>query len=264
MNYPYKIIESKISVRHQFEIVEGYQPTHAFFYLKKGLLFLTIDGKREELGVGDCMILPDYIYFRRSILTPIEFVYVKFAKNADFPYQMDIPYGKVKFKDKKRFASSISAFESLILSDEIAAVSYREHLINDILLQVHFERHDVKEHIEKRYSDATVRKAVEYICENLEKKLMIDDICRAIGTNPSTLNYKIRRETGMSCGKLIMNERMKKAKHLLISSTYNISDIAIRCGFENLYYFSNAFKKENGVSPSKYLRLNGNFPITSK
>lgn len=261
MNYPYNIIESKISIRSQFEMVEGYQPTHALFYLKKGSFFIEIDGKREKIEVGDCMILPDYIHFRRSVLNPIEFVYVKFAKNADC--HLDIPYGKVKFKDEKRFASSISALENLVISDEIAAVGYREHLLNDILLQVHFERHDVGEHIEKQYLDATVRKAVGYICENIEKKLMIDDICHAVGTNPSTLNYKIRHETGMSCGRLILNERMKKARHLLISSTYNISDIAIRCGFENLYYFSNTFKKENGVSPSKY-RLGSNFPTTSK
>ncbi len=234
-------------------MVEGYQPTHALFYLKQGSFFIEIDGEREDVGVGDCMILPDYIHFRRSVLNPIEFVYIKFARNADCPYQLDIPYGKVKFADEKRFASSISALESLMISDEITAVGYREHLLNDILLQVHFERHNVGEYIEKRYLDATVREALGYICENLDKKLMIDDICRAIGTNPSTLNYKIRHETGMSCGKLIMSERMKKARHLLISSTYNISEIAIRCGFENLYYFSNAFKKENGVSPSKYL-----------
>ena len=219
MEYPYKIIESKISVRNQFEMLEGYQPTNALFYLKKGSFYIEIDGTREDVGLGDCMILPDYIHFRRSVLNPIEFIYVKFARNANCPYQLDIPYGKVKFHDANRFASSISALERLVIRDESVAVDYREHLLNDILFQVHFERHGVGEHIEKRYLDVTVRDAVGYILENLDKKLMIDDICRAIGTNPSTLNYKIRRETGMSCGRLIMSERMKKAKHLLISST---------------------------------------------
>lgn len=254
MIFPYKIIESKISSRDQFELVEGYQPTHALFYLKKGSFFIEIDGEREEVGVGDCMILPDFIHFRRSVLNPIEFVYVKFARISECDYLLDIPYGKVEFKDKNRFASSISALESSFGSDDLASVGYREHLLNDILFQVHFERHSVGELIEKRYWDSTVRDAVEYICENIDKKLLIEDICRAVGTNPSTLNYKLRRETGMSCGRLIMSERMKKAKHLLISTTYNISEIAQRCGFENVYYFSNAFKKEIGISPSEFLK----------
>ena len=36
------------------------------------------------------------------------------------------------------------------------------------------------------------------------------------------------------------------------SHVYSISEIAKRCGFENICYFSNAFKKACGVSPTVY------------
>ena len=253
MKNPFRIIESKISSRRQFEVVEGYQPTHALFYLKKGSFVIEIDGEKEEVGVGDCMILPDYIHFRRNVLNPIEFVYIKFAENPDCPYRLDIPYGKIAFRDKERFASSVSAIERSVGCDDPAAVGYREHLLTDILFQVHFERHTLGETLKTQYRDQLVLAAIDYIVENIGTKIAIEEVCRAIGTNSSTLNYKLRRETGMSCGQLIMSERMKKARHLLISSTYNITEIASRCGFENLYYFSNAFKKENGMSPSEFI-----------
>jgi AraC-like DNA-binding protein len=86
----------------------------------------------------------------------------------------------------------------------------------------------------------------------LAEKITVSDICRAVNSNASTLNFKFRRETGMSCGEYIMSERMKKARHLLTGSTYNITEIAARCGFDNVYYFSNAFKKIHGVSPINY------------
>ena len=45
---------------------------------------------------------------------------------------------------------------------------------------------------------------------------------------------------------------MEKAKELLITGHYTVSEIAYECGFENVYYFSNVFKKIVGVSPTAY------------
>lgn len=252
---PFKIIESKITERTQFELTDGYQPTYALFYLKSGSFFIEIDGVREEMGEGDCMLLPDDIRFRRSVLNPIEFVYVKFARNPDCLYSIDIPCGRIEFKDRERFLSSMRAFEDLIMLDKPLFVEYREHLLADILFQIHFERHPAENEYQKtRCFDKTVIAAVDFIAERITDKISIADICRAVNSNASTLNHKFRRELGMSCGEYITNERMKKARHLLSGSTYNITEISQRCGYENVYYFSNAFKKAHGMSPVNYLK----------
>ncbi len=254
MKYPYKVIESKISRRNQFDVTDGYQPTHSLFYLKKGNFDIEINGVSERLNEGECFLLPDYIPFRRNVLNPIEFVYIKFADDKSCNYTFEIPYGKIVPKDKKRFNSSISAIEQIIYQNDIISAAYREHLLMDILFQLHLEHTDsavisdtVKSH------DKTVIKAVKYIREQISSKISIDDICRNIGTNQSTLNFKFRREFGISVGQYITNERLNIAKRLLVSTTYSITEIASRCGFENVYYFSNTFKKHVGCSPKKYL-----------
>lgn len=255
MIFPFVVIESKISARNQFTVAEGCQPTHALFYLKKGNFVMEIEGKTENLRAGDYVILPDYVPFRRSILEPLEFVYIKFAYNKNCPYSLNMPYGKVSFKDNSRFSASISAIETLIASDELLSAAYREHLLLDILFQIHFEQNPHGISCENRVCrDKTVNSATEYIEQNIGNKILIADVCRAAGTNASTLNFKFRRELNMSIGEFIACERMKKAKRLLLGTTYNISEIAARCGYENVYYFSNAFKKQQGVSPSEYLR----------
>lgn len=254
MLFPYKIIESRILTRNQFLLVEGHHATHALFYLKKGNFSIEINEQKEELSAGDCLILPDYIHFRRNVLEPIEFVYVEFTYNLNCPYSFDIPYGKVIIRDVHRFLSSITALERLIVCDDLLSAGYREHLLSDILFQIYFEHSEVDRHLDKLTShDKLVNAAIDHIEKNLDKKILIEDICRALGTNSSTLNFKFRREFCMSIGQFIMNERMKKARRLLIGTTYNISEIASRCGFENVYYFSNAFKKAHGVSPSNYI-----------
>ena len=50
--------------------------------------------------------------------------------------------------------------------------------------------------------------------------------------------------------------RIRHAKQLLIGTAHPISEIAAAVGFENCYYFSNAFKKQTGLSPSDYRKKN--------
>ena len=133
------------------------------------------------------------------------------------------------------------------------SAGFREHLLLDILFQIHSERNSYPLSPEKALNhDTLINKAVDYINSNLHDKILIEDICSTVGTNPSTLNFKFRREFNLSVGQYIANERLKKAQKLLISTSYSISEIASKCGFSDVYYFSNTFKKMQGVSPSFY------------
>lgn len=258
VDFPFVIIESKITTRNQFELLDGCQPTHALFYLKKGRFDVEIDEINEEVNEGDCVILPDYVHFKRSVVNPIEFLYIKFATDYNCPYSFNIPYGKVTFKDKTRFLGNIAALQELIANDNPLSIGYREHLLRDILFQIYFENQEnIEMDEEKMSNDKIINAAVLYINENLCNKILIQDICSAVGTNATTLNFKFRREFDISVGKFILRQRMKKAVHLLLSTTYNIEEIALRCGFENGYYFSNVFKKEHNVSPMKFRKARG-------
>ena len=258
MSFPFKIIESKITSRNEFEMVNGCQPTHALFYLKEGEFIAEIDGAKEIYHAGDCAIFPNYIHFRRSVLAPIVFIYIKFSYEPNHTLPFELPYGKVTFKDKERFLSSITTLERLLDSNEPFADDYREHLLTDILLQVYSEKSPTGiPFAEHQNHDAYVISATTYITKNLDKKIAIEDICHALGTNASSLNFKFRRHLNMSVGEFITSERMKKARSLLTYTTYSLSEIALRCGYANVYYFSNAFKKENSMSPSAYRKSSG-------
>ncbi len=253
MKFPFKIIESRYSKRDEFHTTDGFQPTHALFYLKKGSFVIEIDGIKEKVSAGDCYILFDYIHYHRKVIEPIEFIYVKFVANTACSYKMEIPFGKVNLTDKHRFISNIKRLEILLSKDDALSAGYREHLLLDILFQIHSQTHP--ESISKQkpiHRDILVNYAVEYIERNLNNKILIDQICRSIGTNASTLNFKFRREFNLSVGQYIVGERVKRARSLLTGTSYSITEIAARCGFQDVYYFSNVFKKLQGVSPSAY------------
>lgn len=53
-----------------------------------------------------------------------------------------------------------------------------------------------------------------------------------------------------------LNKRLLKAKDLLISGAFSISETAFAVGFEDANYFSRVFKSRLGVSPAVFKRNN--------
>ena len=253
MQFPFTVIQSITTTRSEFHVTDGHQPTHALFYLKSGSFEIRTNGTSQRISKGECYILPDFVYYHRKVIEPIEFLYVKFTVNEKCPYTMEIPFGKVTVLDHDRFLSSITALEQIIAADSTLCRGYREHLLLDILFQIHFEGHPEGISDENQNcADPLVNAAISYINENLTQKILIDQICHHIGTNPSTLNFKFRRELNCSVGQYLIDQRLKKARKLLLGTSYPVGEIARRCGFENVYCFSNTFKKKLGLSPSEY------------
>ena len=48
--------------------------------------------------------------------------------------------------------------------------------------------------------------------------------------------------------------RLEKAKNMLLSSNFTVTEIALSVGFADPYYFSRLFKKEVGICPQEYRR----------
>ena len=48
------------------------------------------------------------------------------------------------------------------------------------------------------------------------------------------------------------NQKIEKAKRLLKSVNYSITEVAVSCGFLDVLSFSRFFSKKVGVSPTEY------------
>ncbi len=255
MEKPFEFIESKIAYRKEFDITEGRHPTYALLYLKEGSFRLNVDGVETIFREGDCAIFTDDVFFSRSVLSPISFVYIKFRQNTKCSFTLPLPTGKIFFQNRKRFLDDIHAYEVLIDIADARSLYHKEHLLEDILWLWFDEQNEISvdpKNDLRLCHDETVRRAVEFLRESLSKKLSVADLCAAAGSNPSTLNFKFRREFSCSIGEFLTEERMKHARRLLSSTSFSVGEIATRCGYENIYYFSSVFRKQNGLSPTEF------------
>ncbi len=75
---------------------------------------------------------------------------------------------------------------------------------------------------------------------------------KELGMSRTQLFRKIKALTGSSNQLYIRSVRLQKARELLQSPSYNISDVAYAVGFSDPAYFSRVFVEEVGMSPSAF------------
>ncbi len=93
---------------------------------------------------------------------------------------------------------------------------------------------------------------------------LIDRIIRT-GYTPNYFRRIFRQETGVPPLEFMNNIRIDHAKELLIQKDdkTSFSEIALACGFSDVYYFSRLFKKNTGYTPKEYVCHYHEWSITS-
>lgn len=114
----------------------------------------------------------------------------------------------------------------------------------------------IKLHGEKySSSDKTVRilPAYEYMLENFTSPdFDYNQMCTKCGLSYSYFKELFIARYGISPVKYLTFLRMEKAKELLITGIYSVTEISGMCGFDSVYYFSKVFKLHTGVTPKNY------------
>lgn len=100
--------------------------------------------------------------------------------------------------------------------------------------------------------DSAIKKALDFIANNLGCKISIKDIVAASGVSRRSLYDKFQKQLGRSIHKEIQRQRTNKAGQLLAGTDCKMQKIAEVCGFAWAEDFSKIFKRAAGMSPSNY------------
>ena len=99
---------------------------------------------------------------------------------------------------------------------------------------------------------------MERIIDSINKHLSDSDfsvemLCDEVGMSRANLHRKMKQMTGITASDFLRNLRMEQAARLLSEQKVNITQVAYSVGFSSLPYFSTAFKKHFGISPTEYI-----------
>lgn len=101
----------------------------------------------------------------------------------------------------------------------------------------HGQRSEMEEAIHERLADS---------------ELSLKSLACQLGFSPSYLSVLIKKELGLPFQDYLIQERMKKAKLLLLTTDLKIYEIAEQVGFEDMNYFSQRFKQVVGLTPRQF------------
>ena len=95
-----------------------------------------------------------------------------------------------------------------------------------------------------------------FIDSNFTKTITISDIIKSINLSHSYACRVFKNTFGLSIKNYIINCRLSSAEYQLRSTKKTIKEIAHSVGYGDELYFSTAFQKKHGISPSSYRNEN--------
>lgn len=91
-----------------------------------------------------------------------------------------------------------------------------------------------------------------YIDQHYGENVTLEELAKLSHVNKYYLVHTFTESFGISPINYLISTRIKKAEKLLETSDYSLAFISSACGFSSSSYFSQTFRKINGVSPSTY------------
>lgn len=127
------------------------------------------------------------------------------------------------------------------------------YLFVDALMQSSATRVSAQEN---QLKDFYIQEAVNYIEQNYQRNLTVEEVADACRLNRSYFSKLFKENVGCPPQEFVIRVRLAKAAELMCSSSAPISEIAVRCGYSNQFHFSRAFKKHYGIPPQKWRAQN--------
>ena len=249
----------KINLAHEFTIDAAHKCEYPLgrgqygivFGLEGELEYRFCSGKHVTIGPSDLIILtphsaysthPKYSFLHYTVNFDINEANTceEILQNEYCLFHVDTP-------DECR--QLLKKLTSLRLSKRAGADMLSMSCLYELLARV-LEQNDQTEHDLER--QARLLPAKEYIDKNPTEQISLEylaHLSRMSVTNFRREWSKVYSQTPMQYRDRV---RIFYAKEYLGSGYYTVSEVAYRCGFEDVSYFIRFFKKHTGLSPKKF------------
>ena len=92
----------------------------------------------------------------------------------------------------------------------------------------------------------------QMIDEHFAKPITLEWLAAQAHISKYHLSHSFQRQYAISPIQYLNKRRLQEAEHLLAHTTHSLSEIGNMIGFSSASYFSQAFKRHAGLSPSEY------------
>lgn len=236
---------------------------HQLIYCKKGGGYITVGNTRYKA-------LPGHVYIsKQGSLHSIEaspdmhLLEIKFFAEepiiSQLPTEFDL--SKLSFAREMLITSGEEGIKGALHSDEAANCTFRLFLIHT-LRYFHPDRTTVQPYAhsailesaksETESRDIKILNLRYYIDDRLGERITLEALAGEVNFSKAYFIKQFTLLFDMPPMRFINLRRVARAKQLIEQTELPLSDIAQKCGFASLHYFSRIFKSFEGISPNEY------------
>jgi AraC family transcriptional regulator len=136
--------------------------------------------------------------------------------------------------------------------DLIASLALKE-------LMIRLTQTQARDMLEKTYKELAssnrLAHVVDYIKKNIRENLQLDELASQACMSKAHFLRTFKNELGLTPMDFVIKERLKLAKYYLVMGGFQIQEVCVMSGFNNLTNFIRAFKKEFHVTPKTFQKV---------
>jgi AraC-like DNA-binding protein/quercetin dioxygenase-like cupin family protein len=116
-----------------------------------------------------------------------------------------------------------------------------------------YRQNPVDHHRLSKPSNMKLLDVLEYIENNYEKEqCSLKSVAEHFKLNEKYLTMLLKKKTGRSFVEHLQEQKLNKAKMLLLNSDLPITEVIALCGYNNTNFFYKKFKMSEGCTPAEY------------
>lgn len=256
-----------------FNVNSHIHDLYEIYYFLKGDVTYYIEGQGYKIEKGDLLIINSQELHKPIFNTDstYERIVVHFLpwyiskynsdsfnllgcfENRDLGKKNKLPHNSIqKHNLDKKFKKIIKYIKNNLDESEVMIETLFIQLLVSINNIFNNEK-NIKNNIIE-YNDNTL-KIIKFINKNLEKKITLDLLANEFFLDKYYLSHLFKKNTGFSVIQYVNYKKIMKAKELL-SHNLTCNEVSNKLAFGDYSNFYKAFKKNVGISPSKYQNKN--------
>ena len=181
----------------------------------------------------------DSAFLGRSIMKPLKDMFDRSAHGILFSEEVTRTMApRIKKVSKLTGMDYFLELQSILYD---LAISRNQRLLSTSTVQLEdFENSD------------KLKVLYDYIQENYASKITLAEVSNLVIMSRVSFNRFIKKRTGKTFVDYLNAVRIGYASQMLVEKDMDISEIAYKCGFNNIAHFNRIFKKNKGSTPSQY------------
>lgn len=244
------------------------------YFFTKGKALVGCDKKRYYVTTNSIIVINNNeLHFLESLSDDLKFYTIRIDSSFLFSNQVDL----CQTKFLSPLSQNLICFQNLIENDkqilncvtitieeyfskkigyELAVKSFIYQLIVLLLRKYIRKFLTRKELISKVNNLKRFDLIFKYIDSNYSKKICTENLANIMHITTYHFCRIFKQMTGKTTTDYINGVRLEKAADYLNNGNMNITEIALRCGFDSINYFSRLFKRNYNVSPTEFKKCN--------